>query len=102
VMFGGDSGAMSARDTWLFRAFDPAVPDEGCQLGLDGDGDGEIACRDADCAAQCATCGDGMCSAGESCRWCPADCGECRSCGDLLCDGSESCATCPGDCGACP
>lgn len=101
VMFGG-TARLTLRDTWLFRSFDPAVPDEGCQPGFDGDGDGEIGCRDADCSAQCASCGDGVCGPAESCRLCPGDCGECGACGDLLCDAGESCASCPGDCGSCP
>jgi hypothetical protein len=101
MLFGGSAGA-PLHDTWLFRPFDPAALDDGCRLGFDGDGDGQIGCADADCSALCARCGDGVCSAAESCRLCPADCGDCQLCGDLLCDPGESCTSCPGDCGACP
>ena len=41
-------------------------------------------------------CGNGICDAGETCQFCPGDCGSC--CGNGLCDPSESCQTCPGDC----
>lgn len=44
-------------------------------------------------------CGNGTCSAGESCSTCAADCGSC--CGNGACSGSETCQSCPGDCGAC-
>ena len=42
-----------------------------------------------------------MCSAIESCRLCPSDCGPCQACGDFVCEGSETVATCPGDCSLC-
>jgi hypothetical protein len=41
-------------------------------------------------------CGNGSCDAGETCQFCPGDCGSC--CGNGLCDPSESCQTCPSDC----
>jgi hypothetical protein len=75
---------------------------EACDTGFDGDGDGQIGCADPDCDALCAPCGDGVCSAFESCALCPADCGTCQLCGDRRCDPGETCASCPGDCGACP
>jgi|GEM_PF-2540959 len=46
-------------------------------------------------------CGNGECSATESCDTCPNDCGACASCGDGACNGSETCSFCPEDCGAC-
>lgn len=48
-------------------------------------------------------CGNQICSPGESCTSCPADCGSCGAvCGNGLCEGGESCSSCSGDCGACP
>jgi cysteine-rich repeat protein len=102
VMFGGEDLGGALGDLWLFSLGDPAVPREACSTGFDGDGDGQIGCADPDCGALCASCGDGVCSAFESCALCPADCGDCQLCGDLVCVPGETCATCPGDCGACP
>lgn len=111
VMFGGNTGApfggnesdtSTLGDTWLLHYADPATPDEACATGFDADGDRQIGCADLDCAGICTTCGDGVCSALESCRLCPDDCGACQACGDLHCDPGEDCASCPGDCGACP
>ncbi len=51
---------------------------------------------------QVVTCGNSVCSAGESCKTCPKDCGFCgNTCGDGACTGTETCATCPKDCGKC-
>jgi hypothetical protein len=50
-------------------------------------------------------CGDGRCTANETCTSCPQDCGVCAPtpiCGDGACNGSETCSSCAGDCGACP
>ncbi len=102
VMFGGEDPSSTLGDLWLFSLDDPAVPREDCRTGFDGDGDGQIGCADPDCGALCARCGDGVCSAFESCALCPADCGACQLCGDLQCDPGETCASCPGDCGPCP
>ena len=50
-----------------------------------------------------ASCGDGLCSAEETCASCATDCGACPTgCGDEVCAAEESCASCPSDCGACP
>ena len=46
-------------------------------------------------------CGDGTCNNGETCSFCPSDCGSCAYCGDHNCNDGETCATCPGDCGVC-
>ncbi len=43
------------------------------------------------------TCGDGFCSATETCTSCQQDCGPC-ACGDGVCSSSESASTCPEDC----
>jgi alpha-amylase len=47
-----------------------------------------------------APCGDGICETGESCSYCPQDCGECPPpvCGDGICEEGESFTTCPDDC----
>jgi hypothetical protein len=45
------------------------------------------------------TCGDGACTAGETCGSCVDDCGEC--CDDGTCGTQELCGTCVADCGAC-
>jgi hypothetical protein len=45
-------------------------------------------------------CGNGLCSAFETCSTCPADCGACP-CGNGVCSGGESCLTCSQDCGTC-
>ncbi len=50
-----------------------------------------------------ATCGDGVCDAGETCTSCASDCGACPSaCGDEVCASNETCASCATDCGVCP
>lgn len=102
MSFGGDNSSGPIGDLWLFRYGDPSVHREDCATGFDGDGDGKTGCADPDCDALCASCGDGVCSAFESCGLCPADCGACQVCGDLHCDAGETCASCPGDCGSCP
>jgi hypothetical protein len=47
-----------------------------------------------------AECGDGACEVGESCEFCPADCGTCPPpvCGDGVCEADENYVTCPADC----
>ena len=59
------------------------------------------------CSVDCGNCacGNGQCEAtkGESCKTCPADCHSC--CGNGRCDSdiaAETCSNCPVDCGACP
>ncbi|KNC79084.1 hypothetical protein SARC_08516 [Sphaeroforma arctica JP610] len=49
------------------------------------------------------SCGDGVCSATESCFTCPSDCGGMCApvCGDAKCDPTEGCDDCSRDCGAC-
>jgi hypothetical protein len=98
VMFAGHDNKTERGDTWFFRYDDPSVPDEACNTGFDGDGDGKIGCDDPDCDGLCARCGDGHCDAFEDCWMCPADCGVCAVCGDLRLDPGETCASCPGDC----
>jgi hypothetical protein len=99
-------------ETWAYR-LDSDRPTEGCQ-GRDADGDGRVDCDDPDCQGRCAPlcvpglaacdpawprCGDGVCSAVESCRLCAEDCGACPArCGDGFCEGGETDASCPGDC----
>lgn len=52
------------------------------------------------------TCGDSLCTAGETCASCSGDCGACPppppSCGDATCDANETCSNCETDCGTCP
>ncbi|MDX2091280.1 MAG: DUF4215 domain-containing protein [Kofleriaceae bacterium] len=89
--------------------------DDGCGYGLDGDRDGLVGCADPDCFGVCAPlcnptmgptcdtawprCGDGACTAIESPRTCPADCGApAAACGDFACDAPETAQSCPGDC----
>ncbi len=49
---------------------------------------------------QCRTCGDGVCSNGETSGNCAADCGP--TCGNGSCDvAGESCHSCPRDCNRC-
>ena len=72
-----------------------------------GDGvcDASAAESAANCAADCAACGDGVCSGSEDCTGCQADCGECPQapvCGNGTCETGEDCTSCPADCGACP
>lgn len=47
-----------------------------------------------------AECGDGICEEGESCDYCPEDCGTCPPpvCGDGVCEGDENYLNCPADC----
>jgi cysteine-rich repeat protein len=105
ILFGGGGSP----DVWRLR-WESAAPDDSCSGYDDGDGDGLRGCADDDCWATCAPlcppatscpadaprCGDGTCSAIESCRTCAADCGACPTlCGDHVCDAGEAC---PGDC----
>lgn len=47
-------------------------------------------------------CGDGVCSAIETCQSCTADCGACPpGCGDSVCASDETCDSCALDC-SCP
>jgi hypothetical protein len=87
---------------------------EACEVGADRDGDGLVGCADDDCWGYCTPacppgvtscmagpdfCGDGECTALESCRICPGDCGGCLSrCGDFACTTGETVDSCPGDC----
>ncbi|MBI4148554.1 S8 family serine peptidase [Candidatus Woesearchaeota archaeon] len=59
------------------------------------------------CARDCGNCpvevcGNGVCGTGEDSTNCPADCPPPEVCGNAICAGGETCSTCPGDCGACP
>ncbi len=82
----------------------PCEPDcQGLACGDDGCGGSCGICPpDGVCqAGRCVSvgvnpCGDGVCSDGESCATCPADCGRC--CGDGVCAEDEDCATCLADC----
>src|SRR5262249_28600153 len=50
---------------------------------------------------RCGACGDGICSARETCSSCPQDCGQCPPpsiCGDGICNGAENCSSCESDC----
>jgi hypothetical protein len=71
----------------------------------DGQCNGDETCRTcpADCGECPPQCGDGQCNGDETCGTCPDDCGECSPrCGDGQCNGDEACDTCPDDCGECP
>ncbi len=69
-----------------------------------------IGCTDSDQPTPVGpTCGDGVCSAGETSSTCPEDCGSGSGSGsgssmacnnDGVCDSNESQATCPNDCDA--
>jgi len=79
-------------------------PDEACDdgnlIGHDGCDSRCDAARGRfdDCDAQSARCGDGECTALETCRNCPGDCTCTPVCGDFVCDPGEAAATpCPGD-----
>jgi hypothetical protein len=86
LMLGGYSSAPLA-DTWAHRFGSEAVPIDQC-IDVDTDGDGLVGCADPDCWARCTPlcpplqdcdpnaphCGDGVCSALEDHRLCPADC----------------------------
>ena len=49
-----------------------------------------------------ATCGNGICEGGETCRNCSIDCGVCRAtCGNGICEVGENCRNCQIDCGTC-
>jgi len=76
------------------------------QTATDGgpDGDGALPSDTGLPADAGFDCGDGVCSASESCAICPADCGACADpCGDGLCAGApdEDCQSCAVDCGSC-
>ena len=109
VVFGADVVLGTAPSLMAMRR--GGVVEESCAAGLDLDGDGTSGCDDIDCGPACAPmcplatscadaprCGDGTCSAIESARMCPADCGAPLAiCGDGFCDPGElaSCADCP-------
>lgn len=47
-------------------------------------------------------CGDGICTATETCASCEQDCGPCAVCGNGVCQMPyETCVNCPQDCGQC-
>jgi hypothetical protein len=71
-----------------------------CTTGWDSTCQNEVATI---CGLTCTAdrCGDGICSASESCSSCASDCGACEACGDGICSASESCSSCASDCGAC-
>ncbi|HEY5926793.1 MAG TPA: kelch repeat-containing protein [Kofleriaceae bacterium] len=118
VLFGGQS-TVPHNDTWTY-GYPPVVAGEACRAGVDADHDGAIGCADAECWGSCSptcgpgapmttclaspACGDGLCTAVESCRSCAADCpppqGDCPiACGDQFCDApTETTTSCPGDC----
>ena len=91
------SAASFADQLWRLR-HDGVNPYEICTGSYDNDGDGLVGCADHDCDAQCARCGDGECTALETCRNCPGDCACTPVCGDFVCDPGEAAAACPGDC----
>ena len=108
VAFGGSG----LGDSWVYQ-LRSRLPDESCLFGIDSDGDGLVGCADPDCWGYCSPlcplgttcdpaaphCGDGVCSAIETCRLCPGDCGACAPvCGDFVCDPGETASSCPGDC----
>jgi cysteine-rich repeat protein len=108
TMFGGNAPPLD--DWWELRSQGPRTSDV-CAIAIDGDGDGQTGCDDPDCWPICTplcppatscppgapSCGDGTCSALESCATCPADCTtSCAPvCGDSVCVMGEAC---PGDC----
>lgn len=82
-------------------AFDTATVDATvtCECG---DGICNAECGEAltNCPLDCAVCGDGTCTPGESPKSCKPDC--CGACGDGLCKGyecGENSTTCKDDCG---
>lgn len=78
----------------------PVPPPASCGDGVCGAGETCTNCPQ-DCSV-CATCGDGFCRDGETCESCAPDCGKCASCGNGKCEPpNETCFTCPEDCGAC-
>jgi cysteine-rich repeat protein len=115
LAFGGlDAASARLGDAWTLRYGNTSAAGEGCHFGVDADGDGKLACADADCFGACAPscspvaatcdmtlprCGDGECQPVESARLCPGDCGMAAVvCGDFLCEPPETIASCPGDC----
>lgn len=116
ILYGGSSASVPYT---RFYAPKPQAAVEACTANADLDGDTLRGCADDDCwgyctptcvpdapAASCSMvprCGDGVCTAVENCRFCPADCpvgtGTCtNACGDGYCDPGESTTSCPGDC----
>lgn len=104
--------------TWLLEATDLQLR-EVCTSTVDYDHDMLAGCADDDCWSTCSPecppdappatcpmtprCGDGVCTAVETCRTCAADCptntAACpRICGDEFCDAGEMVSSCPGDC----
>jgi hypothetical protein len=66
--------------------------------------DDDCTCNDA-CSPNRSylACANGVCSPGETCSSCAADCGVCPPlCGNDLCQTGETCSSCPSDCGSCP
>jgi hypothetical protein len=72
----------------------------GCGDGVCSAGETCATCS-VDCGL-CKTCGNHTCDSGETCASCPEDCGTCATCGDGLCNGDETCESCAPDCGTCP
>ncbi len=95
-----DTDAVGAGDTSIFDQISNETISPGCVCG---DGKCDAPCQEtlATCAKDCAVCGDGTCSPGESPEACKVDC--CGSCGDGKCVGGpcmENIETCAADCNA--
>lgn len=115
VFAGVERSGNALDDLWRIGWASDRTTDD-CRNATDLDGDALAGCADPDCyylcspactpgpdLATCATmgprCGDTSCSALETCRLCPADCGVCTAtCGDSFCDPGETATSCPGDC----
>jgi hypothetical protein len=108
ILFGGArNSTFLFGDQWELTYLGP--DDEVCLSGIDADRDGKIGCADEDCRTRCQpgcldtcdpaapSCGDGVCSALENDRLCPADCvASSPLCGDEYCTPGEVCAAdCP-------
>lgn len=80
---------------------DPGSTEDSCGDGVCSNGETHATC-DVDCpAATQSSCGDGTCGTGETHTSCPADCATSAPvCGDGTCAGDETTATCSRDCPA--
>ncbi len=108
---GPDVPQPAARDDQAEQHLEqPATKEPPMMAGL-GEGPSAAPCTGFGCdmtatpppAAE--ACGDGACRVDESCKTCPADCGDCGPepgvCGDGVCAADESCRDCGDDCGPC-
>lgn len=104
------SGCLFSANKAVCSDGDACTAGDYCQAKSCNSGEGTTSCDDKDsCTAdscvqatgckhdKIGSCGDGLCTCGETIANCAPDCAP--GCGDGVCDGDESAPACPADCG---